>query len=388
MNETQMTWDELLALPFAIHIVNGESSDLLLDTKSHFEMTDAVFYRMMRATHHQLVEKMAELDIDYKSLRNALTPSSRRHEAAFIFNSRRAGHSYGYDIANAWIPALPQIKGVTSLNAILQGDIVGVPNDDLKMSLEQHLVKVRDYSFVSSELFYCVYITNLSKTQLESMHIKLQNHAAYLGYADCSSSNELKDALGIALPQLALRVGTKVLMPVFDDVPNAAGYPFEEHGFNPVGVGQEYYLPFLSYRIESRLSGRTNIDTALSFNTLSESMNSLRTMEVTVSPERLIYLMEDEHKESIAAAGLLGLDATALSAQLREKIERGYIYNLRFKKGTKDVRGETIPWPDNDALMFNVRPEFPDQHGALRPYTVAMKYNPKAHAGEIVTFYP
>lgn len=48
------------------------------------------------------------------------------------------------------------------------------------------------------------------------------------------------------------------------------------------------------------------------------------------------------------------------------------MFNLRFVYGTRD--GE--PAPDNDALMFTVPVEFPNDTGTVHHYQVGVKYSP------------
>lgn len=82
-------------------------------------------------------------------------------------------------------------------------------------------------------------------------------------------------------------------------------------------------------------------------------------------------------------AGLDGLSPEELAQAIEAKIRSGLMFNLRFVHGTRD--GE--PAPENDALMFTVPVEFPDDTGTVRRYQVGVKYSPASHSGEVVTFH-
>ena len=77
------------------------------------------------------------------------------------------------------------------------------------------------------------------------------------------------------------------------------------------------------------------------------------------------------------------LSPEELAQAIEAKIRRGLMFNLRFVHGTRD--GE--PAPENDALMFTVPVEFPDDTGTVRRYQVGVKYSPASHSGEVVTFH-
>lgn len=102
---------------------------------------------------------------------------------------------------------------------------------------------------------YVVYVSNLSRAQAETLIADVRTDPAYVGHADCTTHSALKEHIALSLPQLGLRVGSVVLDGVYDDVPNPLGYPFEAAGFTTVGVTSELYLPFLTFRINTRLTG-------------------------------------------------------------------------------------------------------------------------------------
>lgn len=390
MPEITLTWDELLERPFTIHTVNSHTSTLLAQTKDYFEMSDGAFYRMMRSAHAQLDDALRTSGVKYDALGPGLTPRASRREVAFLFDSQLAtvSYSYGVEIADAWIPALPRSRDLL-VSSILTGDILHGTYDEVLDALRTNLVPQRIFTLNSPAQIYCVYITNLSDTQYQNLDKTLSAFPPYLGHSDCSTGNSLKDLLGMSLAPLALRVGNRVLMAEGGDSANAIGFPFKEHDYEVVGVQDHLFDSMLTYRIETMRSKRILIDGALSLNTLSGRMAPVHTMELDLSEQRMQYLYNEStgHGQSFKKAGLSGFDRPTIVGKIREKLQRSYIYNLRSIAGTRQVDGQKIPWPDNDALMFSVRIEFPNSTGINVPYTVGLKYAPSSHRGEIATFF-
>ena len=91
----------------------------------------------------------------------------------------------------------------------------------------------------------------------------------------------------------------------------------------------------------------------------------------------------DGHLGSVRSARLDGLSREELIQAIETKIRSGLVFHLRFVRGTRD----DDPAPENDALMFDVQVEFPDDTGKARRYLVAIKYTPASHSGKVVSFY-
>ncbi|WP_348681632.1 hypothetical protein, partial [uncultured Microbacterium sp.] len=241
---------------------------------------------------------------------------------------------------------------------------------------------LRSANTQSTELYFVVYMTNISPAQLRAMHADFEGSSgAYLGYVDCSTWNVLK--LGLSLPQVALRVRDSIITDQ-DDVgtPNQVGYPFEENGFAIVGVAEELYGPLLGFRLDNGVPKWADEDSSIALTVLGGDRQPMSTTSVIIDERRIEYL-SNGHGGSLAGAGLAGLDPEELAEAIRAKLDLGLIYNLRFVEGKRGgVQDSTL-----DAMMFTVQVEFPHASGSVRRYLVGMKYLAATHTCEVVTFY-
>lgn len=375
------TVDELLAEPFTIHVMNNYSHMGLSNLAEHFALRPDQLQAVIRRAHHELVVTLASADIDYNELANALVPRPKRHEVAFLFDSTRAGNGmYGYSLAEKWVPV---IKDVGPEKTVLRvGDVLGLPSQFVWDQLEERLVGPPDFPRMARELYFAVYLTNMSPGQLSKIDAELARTTdPYLGYVDCSTWNPLK--AGLFLPQVGLRLRDQIITDMDDGgTPNQAGYPFEDSGFCIIGVPDELYGPFLGHRIDNGVPTWADQDSAISLTVLGGDLQPATTTTVIIEESRVAYLGAD-HAASLYRAGLADLDKNELAEAIRLKFANGLIYNLRFVEG----RRNGVLTPDLNAMMYSVQVEFPDETGDVRRFQVGLKYSPATHSSEVVTFF-
>lgn len=375
-NEKELTLDELLSSPFRIYSVTTHNSSLLTETKRLFHLDHDGFRRMMRVAHLQLVRELEREGVRYKNVANALMPTRERKEIVLLFDSQvasaRSHGFYALDIAEAWIPALPKTRNGVPVNSILRGDIVHGTTDEVSRAFQESVVYHQPFMLSDPVMVYCVYIQNLSAMQADEMRKAAQQHPAYFGYADCTRRNSLKKYLGMSLPKVGMRVGDKILDGVYEDeAPNPIGLPFQEHGYTPVGIRLDLYLPFLSYRINTHLSGRNAHDSYAALATLSPEAPFVEKPTIWMTPGRYEYL-HDKKLASLQAAGLDLLDRPALESRLSALVSEGHLYNLRYEHG---------------ALMYSARVEFEIEGGNYKAFDLGLKFTPEDRRVELVTFY-
>ncbi|MFC8898525.1 hypothetical protein [Streptomyces cinereoruber] len=374
-----MTWEELLASPFRIHVVANHNGSFLTDTQRMFGLDHDQFHRMMRAAHHQLVTDLAGKGVDYDQLAKALTPTSKRKEVAYLFHSPTASELsngfYGRHIAEAWIPALPKPKNTVPVNAIAHGDILWGIVAEVDAAMRQHAVIHRTLDFQSPQLIYCVYITNLSPQQVRDIDAAVHTHPAYLGYVDCTTRTPLKEFLGPSLPQVGLRAGDLILEGVDGDVPNARAFPFEENGYRPVGVRQDLYLPFLRFRINTRLTGMDSSEKYAALTTLSPDASLIQSPHIRMTPRRYGYLHDprERHLGQLQIAGLADLSQAELEARLSELAAEGHVYRLEYNA-------------EHDVLKYNVLIEIETGDGDYKSFVLVLKLHRADKRVELVTF--
>lgn len=331
--------------------------------------------------HRQVTENLGEHGVEYSDLRNALTPGSKKHEVAFIFDSTRVeSWSYGLELAKSWIPALSDLG--PEKTAISVGDIIGLPAELAWSALNRHLVGPEDFPLLSPELYFATYMTNLTAGQLKKMDSELRSRTnAYLGYVDCTVWNPLKFAM--LLPQVGLRVGHKIITTADEDGnANLPGYPFEASGFEIIGVDDDQHSILLDHRLDNGVPAWAEDDSRIALSVLGGDFSPLSEGDVFVNDLRITYL-EENHGKSLQRAGLSGIDKNDLTDAIKEKIASGLIYNLRFIEG----RRGSDRVPELDATMFTVQAEFPDEEAGVKRYQVGLKYCAADHSSELTTFF-
>lgn len=366
--------------PFTIHSLNSYNYLGLTTLAEHLNLDPDEVRDIVRESHDVLVATLKTAGIAYADLGSALVPRRGRHEAAFIFDSTRADNGmYGYSFAELWIPVFKEHGPAKS--ALRIGDILELPNEVVWRELTKHLVCRKPFPRLARELYFAVYLTNLSSGQLQQIDTALTNATdAYLGYVDCSTWTLLK--AGLFLPQVGLRLNDRIITDMDDgETPNPAGYPFAESGFEVVGVPQELYGPFLGHRIDNGIPAWADSDSAVGLTVLGGEQQPVTSTKITINASRVEYLGRS-HGASLQQAGLESLDSDALTSAIMSKFENGLIYNLRFVRGSRSG----VPAPDLDAMMYSVQVEFPDASGGVKRYQVGLKYTPETHTSEVVTF--
>ncbi|MFE2595991.1 hypothetical protein ACFXCZ_05730 [Streptomyces sp. NPDC059396] len=372
--DSATTWDELLAGPFNIHSVTTHDNLLLAAMRNRFNLTDEAYHRRMRADHLHLSRALDELGIAYSSLAKALVPDHRRREIALLFDSKRSNGLYAVDVTEAWVAGLPRPKKSVPVNSILRGDLLRAPAEKVQAAMDKTVVYHRPYRVTYSELVYCVYVTNLSKAQADTLTSTAAEHPAYFGYADCTGRSTLKAFLGLSLMNSGLRVGDRILEGVYvDEEPNSAGLPFEALGFTPTAVIDMLFLPFLGYRINSHLTGQNREDNRSALATLSPDAARLESPDIWMTPGRYGYLQDGKHRDSVEQAGLLHLDQPALEAAVSKLVAQGYLYNLRLDKYGN--------------LLYTALVDVEVEDGRYQTFTIGLRFNREDKRVELTTFF-
>jgi hypothetical protein len=139
---------------------------LTLNTRSHvmlevirdeFGLRPEQMRREIAALHADLLSILRSKNIDYTSLRSALTPSTDRHEAAFLFDSQAFDSGmYGRETFNCLLPLLDRC----STQSILHGDLLGRDQQLIGEILQESVTWARAFTFRYSTQIYCVYVNS------------------------------------------------------------------------------------------------------------------------------------------------------------------------------------------------------------------------------------
>jgi hypothetical protein len=367
--------------PFTIHCVNNYTNFGLTGIADHLGLSSEVIGSVIRGAHRCVVDELRAAGVKYADLGPALVPKAGRYEVAYLFDSTQAeGQCYGYSYADKWIPVLKAHGPRTT--AVSVGDIVELPGEIVWAVLEKNLVGRPGFPRLATNLYFVVYMTNLTASQLAKMHSALNASTnGYLGYVDCSTWNVLK--LGLYLPQVALRLRDIIITAMDDErAVNLAGYPFEESGFRIVGVDEAHYDLLLDHRLDNGVPDWADTDSSTALTALLGNRQPAASSNVIVDTRRLQYLKE-RHGASLQRALLQPLSEADFAQAIEEKLNNRLVYNLRFIPG---ARGGMAA-PELDALMYSMQLELRGAAGDVKRFQVGFKYSPDTHVSELTTFF-
>ena len=367
---------------FVIHSLNNYTNVFLSSTAKAFDLETFEIEKVIHQLHDSATSELDRYGVRYADLRWALTPRMSHAEVALVFDSTATGSDYyGREISKAWLPAL-WTHG-PKRTAISHGDLLGMPSSWVWRQLEMHLVRPGDFPHVATEQYFVVYLTNVSPTQTAALYAALhQSSPAHIGHVDCSTWIPLKTCM--LLPQFAIRDREKLIVPADEvGIPHIR-LPDTHSEFQLVGIEDTVYGVVLDHRIDNGVPEWADEDSALTLAALGGSGSPLHRLELNLDQRRFDHLTSDAaHGASFRRAGLRGLTRDELVRAIQAKVAVGLVFHLRFVRGTRD--GE--PAAENDALMFTVQVEFPDDTATVRRFQVGIKYRPADHLGEVVTFH-
>lgn len=368
---------------FTIHSLNNYTNSYVSSSATVLDLDSRHVGDLIHALHRETTRELAKGGVDYADLRWALAPRATHAEIAFLFDSNavKSDH-YGFDLSKAWLP--PLYRHGPKRTAVSQGDLLNAPPRWVWKELREHLVRENEFPRLPTEQYFALYLTNVSPAQVGRMDAALREATvAYLGYVDCSTWTPLK--FFMLLPQYAIRDGDALVVPANEDGSPHIIPPTEDHGFRLVGVDEALYGVVLDHRMDNGVPAWADEDSALTLTALGGRRRPLSWLKLRLTARRFTYLTSETngHRTSVRRAGLDDLSREEFVQAIEGKIQSGLMFNLRFVHGT--LHGE--PAPENDALMFTVPVEFPDNAGKVRRYQVGIKFTPANHSGEIVTFH-
>lgn len=378
MTEADASWAALRASPFRIHAVTLHNSSVVAESALLYGERVEVFHQAMSRNYPRLVRQLAEDGIDYDSIAKALVPSQKRREIALLFDwaiaSEMSSGFYAVHLASTWLPGLPLLRKGNGMNSVLHGDILDGHTGALESALVSDAFLV-DENSVNARTLYAVYITNLSSVQARDLVTAVRRHPAYVGYADCTMHGPLKDLLARSLPHLGLRIGSKILDGVGGEVPNPGGLPLKEHGYSLVGVPDDLFLPFLTFRINSRLSGVNAADLTAGVGQPGADAAAIESPVLWLDQGRFDYLHRS-HGGSLGRAGLADLGLEGLRAALTELLSQAHLYN--FRRESYENTGHVV-------FMYNARVEINTAQG-WQSFILGLKFERTSRTSELITF--
>lgn len=358
------------------HSIDARGNELVPSLFSMAGNDPEDFRDIMQMEAGEIRRLLREGGVDYEALKSALIPTPDGRQVAFLYDWLD-DPSWNYAVAFA-SHYLPHLRA-NLRTSMLHGDLFDVPGVAWRQHLRTALVPstTRDVSWGTQ---YAVYFSNLRPGDVESLHAVLSDVPRYTGYIDVTFGGPVRDYLAGMLAPTWVINGRTILLSHGGDDPfvsheDPVGFPFAEHGFAVTSLIESYFVAFLSYKIEALDAERAPLDMMLNLAASTGKRIDARTVDVIVPPGKLAkYLLVKEDKlRLMTSIGLDDVTPDELAETVREKLNQGYIYDL------KDA-------PDGTPL-FAVSAELEKPGGGMARRLLALKYDDQNRAISLVSMY-
>lgn len=342
----------------------------------YFKMTNSQSRDLIQYTHRELLAILARKRVDYNALRAALTPSTKRLEYAFIFDSAKVDYwHYGIGIAEHVLPLLD--KRTTC--SILTGDLLGL-DQSTRLQLVLNYARPDKRTQISGRVEpYCIYINNLTDRMAQSLIAGLDKYPPFIACIPATYSSPVKDYISSTVGWSYVKTGRTMICAHEDDVSNEEDvnnpdWPLSSHGYRAISIQETYANLFLSYKIERRVLAGLESDTEFALLSISESPIPLQGLRIDVSEAKLDYLRSAK-EGNMKLAGLNSLTGSQLAELISSKISQNYIYNLRFLN-------------EHEVSLFNIIIEIHVENRTVPvKMMAALEYRPHESLLRLVTLF-
>jgi hypothetical protein len=334
-------------------------------------------YNAIQQAFNYFIENLhSRKRIDYKALRNALTPNINKKEIALVFDSTKIKSAwYGHEAFDKVIPIFDKI----TTHSILSGDLIINQNHyHWKDFFFEELISEKDIDFLNTDDCYIVYINNLSNSLFEKLNNELLSYKPYIGYLETTFQTPLKSFLSSILCKIGIINKDTVILPGEDDEwntnDNTLGLPFDKYGYKIKNVPDLYFGLFLSYKIERAVFDGFETDTHISLNAVSPIVKNMDHFKVIIEPEKLKYLLEQKEGK-LKKAQLENYSIKDFEKLINEKIKDNYIYEMSELREFKVIKFNVIIELETLYSKENVKCQ------------VTLHYQPEENKLRLITFF-
>lgn len=358
------------------HSIDARGNDLVPYLFSAAGNDPERFRDIMQLEAGEIRRLLRDGGVDYEALKSALIPTSDGLQVAFLYDWLD-DPSWNYAVAFA-SHYLPHIRARLQ-TSMLHGDLLDYPGSFRIEHLQEAIVRATpgDVSWATQ---YAVYFSNLRPGDVASLHAALSGVPRYTGYVDVTFGGPIRDYFARTLSPTWVINGRKVVLSHGGDDPfvshdDPVGFPFAKHGFAVTSLVESYFVAFLSYKIEALDANLAPLDMMLNLAASTGKWIDARTVDVIVPPAKLAkYLLLNEHKSRLMTSiGLNDVTPDALADIVREKLNQGYIYDLK----------EAV----DGTPLFAVSAEFEKPDGGMARRLLALKYDDRHSAISLVSMY-
>lgn len=356
-----------------IHTLEARSNFQLEWLKSRFQLNGEQMHRAIQGSYLALRAGLDAKGIDYKELKNALVPLTKKIETAFFFDwTRFSTNFWGHEVMDMLLPRLER----TGTRSILYGDWTGGGSSFAEAFEASYGETDMDARFptawrAGTVAFY--YVNNLTSAGKLAFEQAFANHPAYIGALDLTYTSLMKAMISTMLIRAFIQHRSIVIDTHEDGLGphHNEGYlpwHFKKFGLTVKSVESALYQMFLSYKIE-RPELDDEEDVAMSLNALTPNPVHIDDCVLDLDERKLGYLRQ-AHGSALTHAGLAELSADELAERIKAQFRGGYIYSMGHSR-------------EDDTLKFNVVVE---DLGRSR-VQCGLKYFPSESRVSVITLF-
>ena len=262
--------------------------NILLDLLSSYGADTKRIYDIINTEFQECLLDLSNQGLDYKNLKNGLTPSTHKNEIAYVFDKAKTNiFSYGYEVFSKLIPLFDH----QSCNSILLGDFIGDNNKErLKSLFFKEITSVKPITHIANNQFFIIYLNNLSESLYRKIDYELNNYDPYVGYFHLTYSSLIKTYLSLILINAFIKNKNTIIIGEFDNYKEV----LEKNGFLIKKIPSHYFDLFLSYKIEREVFPGYQNDPVFSLYALSSNILNISNLQILIEPSKYQYLLKEK----------------------------------------------------------------------------------------------
>lgn len=358
-----------------IFTLESRENSYLEVTKEYFKLSDRQMYDVIQEAFNHFIENLhSKKRIEYKNLRNVLTPNINKNEIALVFDSSKINSGwYGYEVFENVIPIFDK----KTKHSILSGDLF-LENSFLKMKFLREIKTIKLEEVFRLNNYYIVYVNNISNTLFKKFNDELSSYNPYIGYIDTSHQSDFKTILSFILCKIGIINEKEVILPYEDEDwetnENTQGLPFDKNNFVIKSVPSLYYDLFLSYKIEREDIKGYSLDTQIAINSITPIVTDLSNLNIEIEVSKFDYLLTKKIGK-LKKAQFENYSIKDFEKLIKQKIKDNYIYEMSELK-------------EHNVIKFNVIIELDVQYSKERVKCQAtLHYQPEEKKLKLITFF-
>lgn len=345
--------------------------------KKNFKLSDKQMYDVIQQAFNDFTDNLySKKSIEYKNLRNVLTPNINKKEIALVFDSSKIKSAwYGHEAFDKVISLFDK----KTKHSILSGDLIIEQNFHYwKEVFFQELTSKKNNDFFNIQDCYIIYINNLSTTLFNKINNQLSCYEPYIGFLDTTTQTNLKTMLSFILCKVAIVNNHEVILPYEDEDwetdENTQGLPFENYNFSIKSIPSLYYDLFLSYKIEREDLKGYSLDTQIAINAITPIVTDLENLNIEIEESKFNYLLNVKGGK-LRKVQLENYTIEDFENLIKEKIKDNYIYEMSELK-------------EFNVIKFNVVIELEVKYSQENvKCQVTLHYQPEVNKLKLITFF-